>query len=255
MKVGLLGLRRAIVGALAGLAALVAAGDAHAGSNDYEPRFYGAVTIVASDVWFLGYDIQRVEEGIVHRGAITAQTVVWTPQAAAFNFGFAWGQVDDENSAALTLGFMVPSIWANAMATFGAWTLASEQLPIADRFAVSWLLGSNVTFTTGAITSLFRPTSIATPYLSTPEAVVQATQTVGCIVWAAGDEAHRVEWLALGGWSALLATHGFVSIISWDDRPSGGAESARSDVARVTPRVTGVGPFGAGPGVSLTGVF
>ncbi len=84
---------------------------------------------------------------------------------------------------------------------------------------------------------------------------MQTGQTIGCVAWAAGDEAHRAELLALGGWSALLATHGLVSIIAWNDRPTGGAESARSDVARVTPRVTGVGPFGAGPGVSRTGVF
>lgn len=258
-------MRRPTVAALACAATLLAAPlSARADDADaFAASMAGSATLAlfVVDVGFLGYDLSVSQDSHADSGVMTAQTIVAAPQAILLDALFAYGQVDDDDSAAFTLGAMVPAMWMNSMTTFGAWTLSSEELPGSDRLAASFLIGSSATFTTGAVTSLFRDDHLATPYLSIPEIAVQGAEAFGCFAWGAGDGAHRAEWLALGAWSTLLTAHGVVSVVGWAQGPGRAADAKReaSRAPGTAPWSLAVspGPFsgGEGPRFTVSGVF
>lgn len=172
----------------------------------------GAVGIV--DLGFLAYDVMVIEDdNEPNEGAMIAQTAVWAPQMALANTLIVVGQVDQEHGAIFTLAGLVPAVLSTGMTTFGAWSLANQDVPVGPRFGVSFMVGANFALTAGAITSAFVGDRAARPWLAIPEIAIGAAQAVPSFVQAARDPDHRAAWLGLALWSTAIATHGTVSAV------------------------------------------
>ncbi|MFO0612488.1 MAG: hypothetical protein U0414_07865 [Polyangiaceae bacterium] len=219
----------------------------------------GAVGIV--DVGFLAYDVLELQDdNEPAEGAMIAQTAVYAPQMVLTNALLVLGQTDTENGAVFTLVGLVPAAFSAGMTSFGAWSLANHEVPVAPRLGVSFLVGANLALTTGAFTSAFTESHVATPFLAFPELVLGTAQAVPAFVQAARDPAFRGAWIGLGAWSTAIAAHGAVSVGAWATAPAKPKDSAPLAARRstfhwmVAPTAVTDGAV-ASPGVQLFGAF
>ena len=185
----------------------------------------GAIALVTVAVavvfgWDVGFTAYNGGHVIGHvepdAGWMIAETAVVAPQAALGNIPLVIGQLEDDKDEAAILGtvFLPLAIWANQMSTFSVWSLADKSVKVGPRYGVSWLIGSNLSLTTGMITSFFSKRHYARPWMSIPELVVGGGECAGATYAAVTDKANRGPWIALSVWSGTLALHGAVSLIA-----------------------------------------
>jgi hypothetical protein len=209
------------LGALAAVAAAALPGR-EARADDSVPLIITAVTLVSAtfgwDVAFTAYDashaVDRVEPDF---GWMVAQTAVVSPQTILGGVPMVLSQLDDHGQEALLYGipFLPASIWANAMATFSVWSMANPSVEVDARFGVSWMIGANLTFSTGAVASAFSDCRCTKPWFAVPTVLAGTGETIGSIYQAVNDEPHRNAWIGMAAWSGVLTLHGAGSLISW----------------------------------------
>ncbi len=81
-----------------------------------------------------------------------AETVLTPPQALLFNGGLVYAQGSGEIEKSPGYHFLLlPATWTSQMATHGIWSLASDKVHPHDLYGVSWAIGANLAFTSGAV--------------------------------------------------------------------------------------------------------
>lgn len=224
-------------------AALLPAREARAGLGP-EAEGVGigfAVAFGLADIGFLSHDVHAMVTGVEPtEGVHTGRSIFFMPQGALSSMVLVFGQ-HASNSLEWTWGALGPAIFTNAMTTYGMWSWASTELPIEQRFGLSFLVGADLALTAGAISSAFRADHTATPYLAIPELAYGVGSAVPCFVQTALDAEHRVEWATLGVWSSVIAIHGAVSTGLWAsgaNQASANGASGRSSSASSGPSWT-----------------
>jgi hypothetical protein len=164
------------------------------------------------------------------RGFYAMELAIAAPQAAGFSLAPYFFHIDRWSPAENLLLLLPFQAWSTALATHGAWSLASTSLPSNARLGVSFLVGANWALTTTAIgcASWGDPSPLE---VAVTEVGVGGSEAIFSFVRAAGDETHTVEWVLLGTWSSLILAHGIVSLV---DAPSADTDE-RPASARAAP--------------------
>lgn len=209
---------------LGGAATLVAlALPAHeARADDSVPLIITAVTLVSAtfgwDVAFTAYDASHaVDNEEPDFGWMVAQTAVTSPQAVLGGVPMVLSQLEDEGQQAAYFGIplMPASIWGNQMASFAVWSMASPSVDVDARYGVSWMIGANLTFSTGAIASAFSECRCTKPWFAIPALLTTAGETIGSIYQSVKDVPHRNAWIGMSAWSGVIMLHSAGSLISY----------------------------------------
>ncbi|MFO0550942.1 MAG: hypothetical protein U0271_21305 [Polyangiaceae bacterium] len=204
----------ALVGSLA--VTLAIAKPAHAGDPDAlaaAGAIAGIIALVTTDVSFTVYTggvVARLDEPdtgwMIGQATVTgAETAV----ASGFVAGLAGTDKVDPGLEVVPMPF---AIWMGAMSTYSAWSLAQPGAVRSDlRFALSWVISTNMVFTCSAISELVDD-GYAPLYLAVPEATLMASEAALTGYKAVTDEANRPQWIALSAWSGVLTVHAVVSL-------------------------------------------
>lgn len=176
-----------------------------------------AVTLVSAafgaDVAFTAYDINKMKDNKEPDFKwMTAQTIVTSPQAVLSHIPMVLGSVEKKDPE-LALLFLPAAMWGNQMATFGAWSMGSQSVKSGPRYGVSWLIGTNLPLTTGAISSIANDLHVSRPWLAIPEMALTAPQVVAGVYQGVHDKNNRPGWIAIAAWSGALFVHGTVSLV------------------------------------------
>ncbi len=126
-------------------------------------------------------------------------------------------QLEDEGQEGAYFGIpLLPaSIWGNQMASFAVWSMATPSVDVGSRYAVSWMIGANLTFSTGAVASAFSECRCTKPWFAIPSLLTATGETIGSIYQAVNDVPHRNAWIGMSAWSGVLALHSAGSLISF----------------------------------------
>jgi len=201
-----------------GLAALAPAREAKA--DDLGGIALLTVAVAVAFGWDVGFTAYNGGHVIGHTepdsGWMIAETAVTSPQAAVGNIPIVVGELVEDKSDGAIIGtvFLPLAVWANQMTTFSAWSLADKTAPVAPRYGVSWLIGANLSLTTGMVTSFFAKEHFSRPWLAIPETAVGGIECASTIYAAVRDKTFRGQWIALSAWSGTLAVHGIASLIA-----------------------------------------
>jgi hypothetical protein len=177
-----------------------------------------AVAVVGADISFTAYDVGRaVDRKEVETPWMVGQTIVVSPQAILGHVPMILAQTEKEEEAAKIYGtvFIPITAWANALSTFSIWSLGDKSIDVGPRFGVSWLIGTNLTLTSGLAASLWSERHYAKPWLSIPTIALAGAELAGTAFAATKDATHRGEWIGLAAWSGTMTTHGIISLIAW----------------------------------------
>lgn len=202
------------------IAALAPARAAHA--DDAVPLIITGITLIGAtfgwDVAFTAYDASHAVDGEEPDFAwMVAQTAVTSPQAVLGSVPMVLSQLEDRSDTAALFGvpFLPASVWANQMATFAVWSMASSSVDVGSRYGVSWMIAANLTFTTGAVASAFSDCHCTKPWFAVPTAAVAVGETIGSVYQAVNDVPHRAAWIGMSAWSGVLSLHAAGSLISY----------------------------------------
>ena len=173
----------------------------------------GAAAAVIGDVVFTSYDIGTAADNHQpDKGWMIAETSFGVPETAG-TYIYIIAKIQDpafEKSAPLLIPITMA---ASSITTHGIWSIASDRLPPGPRLGASWLIGTDFAFTAISLSEtlngklLPKPIALAEMLIMTPEAVVGG-------VAAAKDPTARGGWIAIAGWSGVLAVHGLVSFLA-----------------------------------------
>lgn len=169
-------------------------------------------------------------------GWMLAQSSVVGPQALFLDVVTGVFTGLDEREEGYVMAVLPAAIWSSSLATFSTWTLASSRVeppPFGrtraieddtkprDRFAVSWVIGTNLAFSSTALGSAVvgRWSPL---YVSVPQSVLMGTECGLAAVHAGLSDKARPGWIALSVWSGVLTAHGVASMLG---RSLGGDDS------------------------------
>lgn len=196
-------------------------------------------------------------------GWAIAQTVLTPPQALLFDGAMVWahgsGEADDSPEMNLLL---VPAIWSSQMATYGIWSLAAEESRPADMYMVSWAIGANTAFMSGAVGAAIEK-RFGGVYFGLAEMI--GTTPSFLMGLSALSEARRRDesaWFALSVWSGALFMHGMAStVMGFKERDAEAEEEKRKNTPTKTrahfmlyPSLVSDGRKSV-PGLMMGGVF
>ncbi|HVK63575.1 MAG TPA: hypothetical protein VM694_03830 [Polyangium sp.] len=229
--------------------------------------FYTSTAILVTGTVFTIHDAAIVSQGEPPGlGWSIAESALMTPSALLLNGLLARAHVDGIDSNLLAAVFLVPAAWTGAMSAHGIWSLAAPNTDRGTVYGVSWALGANLAFTTGAVSALVdekRTPSMAFGILemlgTTPTILVGAAQLLD----PAGRD--RAAWTALTAWSGALFVHGGITLTTAivrareddTDAAKTNAEVPRDGFARrwsFAPTMVSDGVLRA-PGIGVSGVF
>jgi len=198
---------------------LAAAPEARADYSDDIGNAIGTVLIAGTTVLVTGtiftlHDIGSLAQGgPPARGWAIAETALMSPQTPYFHYWLVRDHASGERSGALSAFLFIPAAWTSALSAHGIWWLASPNADPGTVLGVSWALGANLAFTTGAVGSLFhkrRVPPLAFGVLemigTTPTILVSAAQLVD----PAGRD--KEAWAGLTAWSGVLFLHGAATV-------------------------------------------
>lgn len=175
-----------------------------------------------ADVAFTAYDLGKAPNNKEpDLKWMTAQTIVTSPQAVLGHVPMVFGAVEKDSPEIAAL-FLPASIWANQMATFSSWSMASQRVLPGPRYGVSWLIGADLPLTTGAVASLFSDEHYGKAWLDVSEMILCTPQVVLGGYEIARDHENRGGWVALTAWSGTLLLHGTVSLVLAATHKKGG---------------------------------
>lgn len=142
-----------------------------------------------------------------------AETVLTPPQALLFNGGLIYAQASGEMQKSPGFHFLLlPAIWTSQMATHGIWSLASDKVHPSDLYGVSWAIGANLAFTSGAVGAAVEKRLGGAPYGIIEMIGMTPTICVGLSKLASRDD-NQGAWAALTAWSGVLFLHGLASTV------------------------------------------
>jgi hypothetical protein len=172
--------------------------------------------VVGTDVAFTVHDAAVTASGEhSSKGWSVAETIVMTPQALAFNAGVvAMAASGDMKKEAASAFLVIPAAWTGAMATHGMWSLASDKVNPGMLYGVSWAVGANLAFSSGAIASAFKKELPGLTF-----GVIEVVGTVPSLAVSASQLANptvepKAGWALLSVWSGALLVHGTASIVA-----------------------------------------
>ncbi|MDI1445594.1 hypothetical protein [Polyangium sp. 6x1] len=260
---------RALVALPAAALALAVTTEARAGNSDDVGAAIGGIlitggTILVTSTVFTIHDVgtvaQREPPAV---GWSIAESVLVTPSALLLNTLLAI-EHGGEGTASnfLSALLVVPAAWTGAMSVHGIWSLAAPNTDRGTVYGVSWALGANLAFTTGAVSALFdddRTPPVAFGILemlgTAPTILVGASQLLG------NDDRYRAPWAALTAWSGALFVHGGITLATAIARerreePMTPEQPQAASAARwfVAPTMVSDGVSRA-PGIGVSGVF
>ena len=226
-------------------------------------------TVLVTGTVFTIHDVGALAQGQPPAiGWSIAESVLVVPQALLFDGLLGWQHANGERSGFLSALVLVPAAWTGAMSAHGIWSLASPNTDRGTVYGVSWALGANLAFTTGAVGALFdkrRTPPAAFGVLevlgTTPTILVGAAQLL--------DPAGRDKgaWTALTAWSGALFVHGAASITAAFVRARNGNDSELDDASSGAKPREGFAPrfhfaptmvsdgVSRAPGIGVSGVF
>lgn len=173
----------------------------------------GAIGIGAN-VAFTAHDASlAIDNERPTTGWSIAETVLTPPQALLFNGGLVWAQAsgDIQKSPGLHL-LLIPATWTSQMATHGIWSLASNKVHPDDLYGVSWAIGANLAFTSGAVGAAVEKRLGGSTYGIIEMVAMTPTIIVGLSKVSARDD-EKEAWAALTAWSGVLFLHGLASTV------------------------------------------
>lgn len=142
------------------------------------------------------------------------ETLFTSPQAIYFNGLLVWAHGSGTVDESPRLNWMIlPAIWSSQMATHGIWSLALEQKKPVHLYGLSWAIGANLTFTSGALGAAFGKRLGGTVFGLSEMAGTAPTIIVGLSQLAKETSPERISWAALTAWSGALFLHGATSTI------------------------------------------
>jgi hypothetical protein len=135
------------------------------------------------------------------------------PVALLSNVGLVWAQGSGEILETPGLNvLLVPAIWSNHLMTHGIWALASDKVHPRDLYGVSWAIGANFAFTSGAVGAAIDKRLGGSTYGIIEMVAMTPTILVGLSKLSARDD-EQGAWGALTGWSGVLFLHGLASTV------------------------------------------
>lgn len=190
----------------------------------------GGLMAMVADIAFTAYSGAAVAElREPSQSWMIAQTAIGGTSALVLN-GVGLGlAADDRREEGLELVTFPASIWTGGIAIFGGWSLAEPgETDVRARFALSFVAGTNLAFSTLAIGAHFdeRPTPF---YISVPQLALMAPECVLTAIQASEDPDNVAGWTALSVWSGVLTTHAVINLIVR------GVEGGSPDVPPPTP--------------------
>jgi hypothetical protein len=191
-----------------------------------------AAAVVGTDIAFTAYDGGHVVDGKeVETSWMIGHAIVMPPQAILGYVPMILAQTEKDEKAAQIYGtvFIPITAWANSLTAFSLWSLGSQTIDVRTRFGVSWLIGTNLTLTSGLAGSLWSEHHYAKPWLSIPTIALAGAELAGTSFAATKDTTHRGEWIGLAAWSGTMTTHGLISLIAWLADPHKSSSSETTD--------------------------
>ena len=173
----------------------------------------GAIGI-GGNIAFTAHDASlAIDNERATTGWSIAETVLTPPQALLFNGGMVWAQAsgDIQKSPGLHL-LLIPATWTSQMATHGIWSLASNKVHPDDLYGVSWAIGANLAFTSGAVGAAVEKRLGGSTYGIIEMVAMTPTIIVGLSKVSARDD-EKEAWAALTAWSGVLFLHGLASTV------------------------------------------
>lgn len=261
----------------AGLATLLGASSARADdSAEVAGAVIGVLAAIGIDTGFTVHDAVRVDarEEPDAEWMVSQSTVVGA-QAVVLNFFTGFAAASDRREEGITLAFLAPTIWTNALSTFSIWTLSSEKYQpapfgrtlaidddtnVRDRFAMSWVVGINLAFTSSVIGSAAGERWVPR-YISIPQTVLMAPECVLASIKAGVDDHARAGWVTMAAWSGVLTIHGVASIIGGGDGSGFSSNDDGPRAAKLEPPPFVIvpapidGAAGSAPGLALFASF
>ncbi|MDI1434466.1 hypothetical protein [Polyangium sorediatum] len=229
--------------------------------------FFTGTSILVTGTVFTIHDAAIVSPGEPPAlGWSIAESALMTPSALLLNGLLVRAHLDGIDSNLVTAVFLVPAAWTGAMSAHGIWSLAAPSTDRGTVYGVSWALGANLAFTTGAVSALLHENrtppmafGIVEMLGTTPTILVGAAQLLD----PAGRD--RGAWTALTAWSGALFVHGGITLATAivrareddKDAPTMDAEKSRGGFAprwHFAPTLVSDGVLRA-PGIGVSGVF
>lgn len=177
--------------------------------------FITGTSIVVTGAVFTIHDVGTMSQGEPPAlGWSIAESVLMTPSALLLDTLLAMqhGKEGPGSNFSSAL-FLIPGAWTGAMSAHGIWSLAAPNTDRRTVYGVSWAIGANLAFTTGAVSALFnerRTPPVAFGILemlgTTPTILVGASRLLG------NDDRYRAPWAALTVWSGALFVHGGITL-------------------------------------------
>ncbi len=147
------------------------------------------------------------------KGWAIAETVLTPPQAIIFNGALVGAHASGEIQKSPGHNFLLlPAIWTSQMATHGIWSLASNKVHPHDLYGVSWAIGVNLAFTSGAVGGAIEKRLGGSTYGIIEMVAMMPTVVVGLSKLSVRDD-EQVAWGALTAWSGVLFLHGLASTV------------------------------------------
>jgi hypothetical protein len=218
---------------------------------------------IGANLAFTIHDASLAADGeLPSKGWAIAETVITPAEALMANGGLVVLQATGEarKEPAYTL-LLVPAIWSSQMATHGIWGLASDKVKPGDLYGVSWAIGANLAFTSGAVGAAIEK-RLGGVYFGVAEMIgTTPTIVVGLSRFATTRRADPAAWAALMGWSGALFLHGMASTVMGFKEAEAEEEREKKEKAGKTafqwmaaPTLVSDGVVRA-PGIMVGGVF
>lgn len=164
-------------------------------------------TFTIHDAWVFHKDERSGTAWSIAEIALTA------PQAIFLQSGLIWGHAAGKKDDVFAVDVLtiVPGIWTTQLTTHGIWSLASDKVRLGDRYGLSWGLAANLTFTAGAISSVFGKRLGGITFGVFEMIGTAPSVAVGLYRSTLPLERDRNAWIGYAAWSSALFLHGVVS--------------------------------------------
>lgn len=142
------------------------------------------------------------------------ESLFTAPQSIYYNGALAWvhGSGNIDESPLLNL-LILPATWANQMTTHGIWSHSLEMEKPSHLYGMSWAIGANLAFTSGALGGAFGKRLGGTVYGLSEMAGTAPTIIVGLWQLTKDTQPNPGSWTALTVWSSALFLHGATSTV------------------------------------------
>lgn len=171
--------------------------------------------VAGGDIAFTVHD--AVTSGDTKPAAVSwalGETLFTAPQAIYCNGVLAWAHGSGTVDVSPRLNLMIlPAIWSSQMATHGIWSLALDQEKPSHLYGLSWAIGANLAFTSGALGGAFGKRLGGTVFGLSEMAGTAPTIIVGLWQLTKNTSPDRAAWTALTAWSGALFLHGATSTV------------------------------------------